>query len=111
MLKAGFIIGITMAFVLLSIVAAICELTAPLSATAVSRIDVLMNPSITNVTGWLGNLWSMFWFDYPFLTGSWSLARYIFFIPVSVGMSVIIAIEIARLLAAAIGGIGRLFFR
>lgn len=111
MLKPGWIIGIVMAFVLLSVVASICELAAPLSATAISRIDVLMNPSVTNITGWLGNLWSMLWFDYPFLTGTWSLTRYIFFMPISVGMSVILAIEIARLLAAAIGGIGRMFFR
>ena len=111
MLKPGWIIGLVMAFVLLSIIAGVCELTAPLGATAVSRINTLMNPSFTNITGWLGNLWSMFWFDYPFFEDTWQLARYIFFLPVSVGLSVIVAITIAQLLVTAIGGIGRLFFR
>lgn len=111
MLKAGWIIGIVMAFVLLSVIASVSELVAPLSAIAVSRIEVLMNPSLTNVTGWLGNLWGMLWFDYPFLTGSWSLVRYIIFLPISVGLSVILAVTIAQLLATALSGIGRLIFR
>ena len=111
MLKAGWVIGLVMAFVILSVIASICELTAPLSATAISRIEVLMNPNLTNITGWLGNLWSMLWFDYPFLTGSWSLVRYICFLPISVGISVILAITIAQLLVTALGGVGRLIFR
>ena len=111
-MKVGWIIGIVMAFVLLSVVASICELAAPLSATAVSRLDVLMKmPNPATIGTWLQNLWSMLWFDYPFLTGTWTLARYIFFLPVSVGMSVMLAIEIARLLATVASGIGRLFFR
>ena len=110
-MKVGWIVGIAMAFILLSVVASICELAAPLSASTISRLDVLMNPSVTNITGWLGNLWGMLWFDYPFLTGAWAIARYIFFIPISIGMSVMLAIELARLLAAAVGGIGRVFFR
>ena len=109
--KAGWIIGIVMAFVLMTIVASICELTAPLSATAVSRIDVLMNPGLTNVTGWLGNLWGMLWFDYPFFSGTWLLAKYIFFMPISVGISVVLAVTIAQLLATAIGSVGRVLFR
>ena len=111
MIKPGWIIGLAMAFVLLTIVASICEMTAPLSATAVIRLNTLMNPSFTNIMGWLGNLWSMLWFDYPFFEGTWSLARYIFFMPVSVGISVIIAITIAQLLMTALGGVGRLVFR
>lgn len=111
MLKPGWIIGLVMAFVVLSVIAGICELTAPLSASAVSRVDVLMNPSFTNITGWLGNLWSMLWFDYPFFEGTWSLARYIFFMPVSIGISVIVAITIAQLLMTALGGVGRLISR
>ena len=111
MLKPGWIIGLAMAFVLLSIISGICELTAPLSASVVSRVDILMNPSLTNITGWLGNLWSMMWFDYPFLTGSYSLVRYIFFMPISIGIVAILAITIAQLLMTALGGIGRLLFR
>lgn len=111
MLKPGWIIGIVMAFVLLTIISGVCELVAPLSATAVSRIEVLMNPSFADMMSWLGNLWSMFWFDYPFLSGSYVLVRYIFFLPVSVGMSVIIAYAIAQLLATAISSVGRLIFR
>ena len=112
MLKVGWIVGIAMAFIVLSVIASVCEMVAPLSATAVSRIDILMTmPNPATVGTWLGNLWSMLWFDYPFLTGSWTLARYIFFLPVSVGMSVILAITIAQLLATAVSGIGRLFIR
>jgi len=110
-LKTGFIIGLVMAFVLLSIIASVCELSAPLSASAVSKMEILMNPSLTNVTGWIGNLWSMLWFDYPFFDGPWALARYIFFLPISVGISVTLAVVIAQLLATAISGIGRLIFR
>lgn len=110
-MKPGFIIGVVLIFILLSIVSNIMEMTAPLAAGELTRIDILMNPSFTNLTGWLGNLWGMLWFDYPFLTGGWAIVRYIFFIPVGVGMSVALAVLIGQLLATLVGGVGRLLTR
>lgn len=105
MLKIGWIVGITMLFVIQQVICGVCELTAPLSATAVGRIEIFMNPSLNNVTGWLGNLWSMFWFDYPFFEGTWALVKYIFFYPVSIGIVVILAITIAQLVATVFSGV------
>ena len=107
MVKPGWIIGLVMLFVVLQVIAGICEMAAPLSASAITRLDVILNPSWTDITGYAGNIWSMFWFDYPFFTGTWQLARYIFFIPVSVGVSLILVLTIGQLIVTAFSGILR----
>lgn len=107
MVKPGWIIGVIMLFIVLQVIAGICEMAAPLSASAVSRLDVLLNPSWTDITGIVGNLWGMFVFDYPFFAGTWQLARYIFFIPVSIGVGLILVLTVGQLVATAFSGIFR----
>lgn len=53
-------------------------------------------------TQWLGILGKMFVFDYGALTGSWwgQIVRY-FFIAVSVGISVILGLDIVRIIRGA----------
>lgn len=106
-MRIGYIIGIVMLFGIFQLIAGIVEQVAPLSSTAISRLDILMNPQWTNITGYVNNLWSMFWFDYPFLQDSWQLVRYILFIPVSIGVIVVLILTVGQILVGAIGSVLR----
>jgi hypothetical protein len=96
-----------MAFVILTVIASVSQLSDPISATAQSRIAILMQPS-WDVAAWLGNLWGMITFDYPFLQGEYSLLRWILFLPIGIGFSAMLILTIAQLIATAMSGLGRL---
>lgn len=97
-MKPGWLIGFIVAFVLLSFVVGLCE-NAYVGAETISKLDILMRPVMQtsiweSVKAFVGSLfsaefwqtlWSIFWWDYPFFIGEWAVARYIFFIPLSIG--------------------------
>lgn len=97
-MKPGWLIGIIVAFVLLSFVVGLCE-NAYVGNDVISKLDILMRPFmqtsiVEGIKAFFGTmfsaefwetLWDIFWWDYPFFTGEWAMARYIFFIPLSIG--------------------------
>lgn len=109
-MKPGWIIGFVMAFVIMSVIASICEMNT-ISAGDMTKLQQLLQPDfpdykipiIGQVAGFISVawdyikiLWSMFWFDYPFFEGAWALARYILFIPISIGMVVTLVLATIR---------------
>lgn len=101
-----------MLFVAMQIISGICEMTY-ISAGSIGRLQALMQPDVPAFSNPIGavvayvtvawdyiqNLWGIFWFDYPFFTGSWAILRYALFIPISVGV-------IVSVVLAAIRGVG-----
>lgn len=115
-MKAGWIIGIVMAFVLLQVVMGIAELsTASLEEGDVSKLQTLTELGAPTQAGFVGFvvgavsmvfsaefydiLWEMFMWQYPSIfIGAYELLRYAFFLPVSVGV-------VVSLLLAAVRGV------
>lgn len=97
--KASWTIGLVMAFVVLTLISGICEVTY-MGSDETNRIQMLLQPTIPAhssfisglvayvTAGWdyIINLWGMFWFDYAFFTGGYAIFRYIFFLPISIGL-------------------------
>lgn len=113
-MRPGWLIGILVAFVLIAFVVGLCE-NAYVGAEITSKLDILMRPlmqtSIWNgIKAFVGSLftaefwqtlWSIFWWDYPFFTGTWGIIRYIFFIPLSIG--VLLSLGLATLRGVSAG--------
>jgi hypothetical protein len=111
-MKTSWFIGMVMLFMVLSVIANICEMNY-LGAGEVSTMQKLMQPDIpaySNPVGavvayitvawdYIKELWAIFWFDYPFFTGSMQLVRMAIFMPVSIGI-------IISIVLAAIRGVG-----
>jgi hypothetical protein len=99
-MRMGWMIFLMMAFIILQIVVSMFSGTY-LGGTAIDKLEALLQPDVMNFTnpisgawtalnigwGFLSIIWSIFWWDYPFFAGSWALARYIVFIPISIGLA------------------------
>lgn len=113
-MKAGWIIGIAMAFVLLHIVMGVAEMSF-VEADEVGKLQKLMEMGAPTQEGFLGFivgamslvfskdfyniLWEMMWWQYPSIfAGPYEILRYVLFLPISVGVAV-------SLLLAAVRGV------
>ena len=109
-MKPGWIIGLASAFVIMQIIAGVCEM-GYVGSGEVGLFQQLMQPNIPDVKipvigqiaaffsitwDYIVVLWNMFWFNYPFFQGTWSIVRYIFFVPVSVGVVVSLVLATVR---------------
>ena len=109
-MRAGWIIGFVMAFVIMSIIACVCEMDY-LGEGEISHLQQLMQPDfpdykipiigpvaafISVAWDYIRILWGMFWFDYPFFEGSFAIVRYILFIPISIGVIVSLVLATFR---------------
>ena len=109
-MKSSWIIGLLVLYVVLAIISGMVEMTSPLAAGDINRIQTLMSPTVPAYTNPLGavfayitwtadyiaNLWGIFWFDYAFFTGSWALVRYAIFIPIGIGVVVSLVMSVVR---------------
>ena len=104
------VIGIVAAAVIFGIVGGICEMSY-IGEDEVSKLQRLLQPDfpdykipilgqiaafVTVAWDYVQVLWEMFWWDYPFFEGSWSLVRYMFFIPLSIGAVVSLVLATFR---------------
>lgn len=113
-MKAGWIIGIAMAFVLLQVVMGIAELSY-VGEDEVGKLQKLMEMGAPTQSGFGGFilgavsmvfssdfyniLWEMMWWQYPSIfIGPYELLRYALFLPISVGV-------VVSLLLAAVRGV------
>ena len=99
-----------MLFVILQVIAGICEMQY-IGVGEITKLQSLMSPDfpdynvpiigavasfVTVAWDYIQVLWDMFWFDYPFFAGAWMIVRFIFFIPVSIGMIVSLVLATVR---------------
>jgi hypothetical protein len=103
------IIGILMAMIVMQLICGVCEMSYGFGDTP-SRIQTFLSPPVPSYSNpaqavfayitvgweWLSNLFWMFWWDYSFFSGSWQMVRYIFFLPISVGVVVMIVLVAMR---------------
>ena len=109
-MKTSYFIGLAILFVVLTLISGICELDYAKSTGSITLLESLMKPDIpsyfnpigavvayvTVAWGYVQTLWSMLWFDYSFFTGGWIWIRYIFFIPVSLGLVLTLVLSVFR---------------
>jgi len=113
-MKPGWVIGLFTAFVIMQIIAGVCEMTY-LGSEQVGVLQQLMQPEIPDVQipiigsvvtffavtwNFISTLWTpqVFFWDYPFFQGTWAIVRYALFIPLSIGL-------IVSLILAAVRGV------
>lgn len=109
-MKPGWLIGIVMAFVILAVVFGIAN-NAYMGEEATSTLDVLMRPLMQTslwgtvkvavgslfTTDFWDALWTVLWWNYPAIFhDNWLIARYVFFIPLSIGFLFSIGLAIFR---------------
>jgi len=109
-MKPNWVIGLIAAFVVFTVIACICEMRY-IGEGDVSKLQQLLQPDfpdykipilgqiaafVTVAWDYVQVLWDMFWWDYPFFEGSWSLVRYILFIPLSIGAVVALVLATFR---------------
>jgi hypothetical protein len=88
MTNPKWLIGIAAIFALFSLICGVLE-GSYLGPNEVGRLAALMTwPGIMGIPTWIGNLWSMLWFDYACFHGGWLIIKYVFFWPVSIGLVV-----------------------
>ena len=118
-MKPGWIIGIVMAFVILSIVMGVAE-NAYISANETSVLSTLGRPflettafgGITAAIGMVfsgefwGAMWRMLSWDYPAVFyGAWEIVRFVFLIPLSIGFVISIVLVIGSAIASTVSRI------
>jgi len=87
------IIGLSSAFVLMTILSMILEGAFGMES---NKLLILMSPKIwplAEVKLYLDTLWSVLWFDYSFFYGSWNIIRFGIFIPITVGLIVALIVD------------------
>lgn len=101
MTNPKYIIGLFMLFGVCTIIMGIIE-GIPYGSDETTKLYDLMKPSFS--LGYLGNLWDMFWFDYPFLTGNLLYVKYVIFWPMSIGLIVSFVVGIVSGLGGLLRG-------
>ena len=109
-MKTSYFIGLSILFVVLTLISGICELDYAKSIGSITHLEALMKPDIPSYNNPIGavaayitvawsyvqTLWSMLWFDYAFFDGGWIWIRYIFFIPISIGLVLTLVLSIFK---------------
>jgi len=106
-MKPGWLVGILVLYVGLQIYMGVCEMTYTDKLPAVfGGFLVGGDWSSSSINDMLNGMWSAFLFDYPFLTGSWAMLRYIF-LSVSAGVVIVMIWQapIATLIAGGLLGL------
>jgi hypothetical protein len=108
--KTGYLIGAIMLFVILAVVFGLAE-NSYMGANETSTLDTLMAPFMQSglfsgvkvMVGslfsgeYLDALWRVFWWEYPSVFhGDWIIARYAFFMPLSIGILIALALAFFR---------------
>ncbi len=106
-MKSGWFIGFLMLFVICSIISGIAEQTV-IGAGEMTKMQTLMTMPNTTSLSTIGAvfayidyskdviavLWDMFWWNYSFLQGEWLYAKYLLFMPISIGMALTFVLAI-----------------
>lgn len=111
-MKSGLLIGIITFMIIMSVLAAICEMAAPVSADRAETLEKLMHPewndfnipvigtiiaTVSVVWGYMSAFFALLFWSSPFFSGSWSLLWIIMVVPTSLAI-------ILTLILAAIRG-------
>jgi hypothetical protein len=107
-MKAGWVVGLVTAYVLLMIFGFVCDL-AWFDGETVSDLNTLGHPNIVDsgvpvvgvivgalvaIKEWLGALFRVLFLKFDFFSGSYMLVWYIFCLPVCIGLIVAIVLSL-----------------
>lgn len=114
-MKPGWLIGIGMLFISLSVVSGILEqqylgrddagllyrLLNSYSEINFGNPLVAIGSMVTGSWQAIGALWGMFWFSYAFFEGTWQIVRFAVFLPISVALAVSLVLAGVRGVSSA----------
>lgn len=97
--------GFALAFILLTIICTVGQMSWIDSEAA--PMMIALKPIEYGASAWMAAMGDIVMFRYTFFSGSWILARWILFLPISIGFMAGLAITLAQGIASAIGGLFR----
>ena len=100
-------VGFAFAFILLTIVCTVGQMGW--IGDEVAPLMIVINPFDFGATAWGQAAIDMAMFRYTFFEGSWIIARWVFFLPVSIGFMIGLALALLQAVASAVGGLFRAF--
>lgn len=109
-MKSSYFIGLAIMFVVFTLISGICEADFAKGTESVTLLQQLVQPPMVDSSTFIGAiasyvnigwdyvsiLWKMFWFDYSFFTGGAEWFRYVFFIPISIGLVLTLVLSVLR---------------
>jgi hypothetical protein len=110
-MKTGWLIFIITLWIACTIICSVGEMASPISESdagvfyGLTHVDFSRYhiPIVDQVVGgleftweFIQVLWTIFWFNYSFFTGNWLLVKYVFFLPVSIGLIITIIVAVVR---------------
>lgn len=110
-MRFGVIFGIILAFVLMTLIGSIGQLTY-IGSWETTTIGHVMNPFSQNPIAWGASLVDLAFFNYVKLgDGAWQLVRYILLWPLGAAFIVVFFYGLAQIAGSAISGVIRLVGR
>jgi len=100
-------VGFAFAFILLTLVCTVGQMRW-IGDEAVPLM-IALRPIKYGATAWMDAVGDMVMFRYTFFEGSWIVVRWIFFLPVSIGFMIGLALAMLQAVASAVGGLFRAF--
>jgi len=100
-------VGFALAFILLTIVCTVGQMGW--IDNEVAPLFIVLKPLEYGATAWMAAVGDMVMFRYTFFEGSWIIARWVFFLPVSIGFMIGLALALLQAVASAVGGLFRAF--
>ena len=100
-------VGFAFAFILLTIVCTVGQMVW--IGEEAAPLMIVLNPFKYGATAWMNAVIDMVMFRYTFFEGSWIIARWVFFLPVSIGFMIGLALALLQAVASAVGGLFRAF--
>lgn len=104
-MKTGWYIFFTVTFILTTIISTVGEMVWV--GSEVAPLFIALNPFRYGASAWVTAIADIVLFRYTFFSGGWILVRWIFFLPISVGFIICLAISLAQGIASAVGGVFR----
>ena len=104
-MKTGWFIGFAAAFILLTIIFSVGEMSWVGDEAA--PLFIALNPFHYGASAWMTALGDIVLFRYTFFEGSWILVRWILLLPISVGFMIGFSVMLAQGVVSAIGGVFR----
>ena len=108
MTNPKWLIGIAVAFVLMTLLSGVLE-GGYLSGAAATRLQLLISMPFPPTISWISNLWGMLWFDYSFFHGGWVIFKYALFWPISFGLVVSYAFLLLQAMWSGVRGLVSVF--
>ena len=100
-------VGFALAFILLTLICTTGQMKW--IGDEAAPLMIALKPIKYGATAWMSAITDMAMFRYTFFEGPWIIARWVFFLPVSIGFMIGLALALLQAVASAVGGLFRAF--